>query len=306
MAIENCIRGQYPLLPRGSLDLVPSDSLEGSSQRVAGPDLLPRRARRAHPPDPPHPWVFGAFPDYKLTRIVMSERSCSETDPSLAYRIPHFPSPDRGRRGRAGRQRGSRLAHHDGGRPGLRQMCTCSWSSHPGANRDPCGRTQLAGRLLLHRPAVTTPRRPGPSPTRHPHRLRSAGPLRPGRARGPGPTPGSSSGSSEAHPVDRRHRLPGPPGAGPRQELIDWLGRSPPGPGVRAWPTHADRTAAPQPGRPARRSAPGHRFQVRPERHRPRGGLGAPVTGLRLSAGSNQAEPLGGVDRRGGCSPSAP
>ncbi|MGH9098446.1 MAG: SAM-dependent methyltransferase [Acidimicrobiales bacterium] len=41
------------------------------------------------------PRVFGAFPDYKLTRIVMSEELL-ETDPSLAYRIPHFPSPDWG------------------------------------------------------------------------------------------------------------------------------------------------------------------------------------------------------------------
>ena len=39
--------------------------------------------------------MFRAFPDYKLTRIVMSEELL-ETDPSLAYRIPHFPSPDWG------------------------------------------------------------------------------------------------------------------------------------------------------------------------------------------------------------------
>ena len=41
------------------------------------------------------PRVFGAFPDYKLTRIVMSDELLG-TDPSLAYRIPHFPSPDWG------------------------------------------------------------------------------------------------------------------------------------------------------------------------------------------------------------------
>ena len=41
------------------------------------------------------PRVFGAFPDYKLTRIVMSEELL-EADESLAYRIPHFPSPDWG------------------------------------------------------------------------------------------------------------------------------------------------------------------------------------------------------------------
>jgi SAM-dependent methyltransferase len=41
------------------------------------------------------PRVFGAFPDYKLTRIVMSDELL-QIDPSLAYRIPHFPSPDWG------------------------------------------------------------------------------------------------------------------------------------------------------------------------------------------------------------------
>ncbi|HEX3839897.1 MAG TPA: class I SAM-dependent methyltransferase [Acidimicrobiales bacterium] len=41
------------------------------------------------------PRVFGAFPDYKLTRMVMSDELLG-TDPSLAYRIPHFPSPDWG------------------------------------------------------------------------------------------------------------------------------------------------------------------------------------------------------------------
>jgi SAM-dependent methyltransferase len=41
------------------------------------------------------PQVFGAFPDYKLTRMVMSDELL-QIDPSLAYRIPHFPSPDWG------------------------------------------------------------------------------------------------------------------------------------------------------------------------------------------------------------------
>ncbi len=41
------------------------------------------------------PRVFGAFPDYKLTRIVMADELLG-ADESLAYRIPHFPSPDWG------------------------------------------------------------------------------------------------------------------------------------------------------------------------------------------------------------------
>lgn len=37
--------------------------------------------------------VLTAFPDYKLTRAVL-DSSIDEVDPSLAYRIPQFPSPD--------------------------------------------------------------------------------------------------------------------------------------------------------------------------------------------------------------------
>ncbi len=37
--------------------------------------------------------VLAAFPDYKMTRAVLDE-SLADIDPSLAYRIPQFPSPD--------------------------------------------------------------------------------------------------------------------------------------------------------------------------------------------------------------------
>ncbi len=40
------------------------------------------------------PTFFSAFPDYKLTRTVLADQ-LYETEPSLAWRIPQFPSPDR-------------------------------------------------------------------------------------------------------------------------------------------------------------------------------------------------------------------
>jgi len=40
------------------------------------------------------PTFYAAFPDYKLTRTVMSD-TLFDTDPPLAWRIPQFPSPDR-------------------------------------------------------------------------------------------------------------------------------------------------------------------------------------------------------------------
>jgi SAM-dependent methyltransferase len=40
------------------------------------------------------PTFYSAFPDYKLTRTVLSDE-LYEVEPSLAWRIPQFPSPDR-------------------------------------------------------------------------------------------------------------------------------------------------------------------------------------------------------------------
>jgi hypothetical protein len=39
------------------------------------------------------PRTLGAFPDYKMARVVMDD-STFEAAPDLAWRIPHFPSPD--------------------------------------------------------------------------------------------------------------------------------------------------------------------------------------------------------------------
>ena len=41
-----------------------------------------------------HTRVLGAFPDYKRTKVLIDD-SIADVDPSLAYRIPPFPSPDR-------------------------------------------------------------------------------------------------------------------------------------------------------------------------------------------------------------------
>jgi hypothetical protein len=95
VAIENRIGVKYlsgapedhSNRPFDSLEGYPNGSLARTFSRrelgdlIGQTDLVPR--------------VFGAFPDYKLTRIVMSDEFLG-TDPSLAYRIPHFPSPDWG------------------------------------------------------------------------------------------------------------------------------------------------------------------------------------------------------------------
>ena len=95
VAIENRIGVKYLSGAPEDHSNRPFDSLEGypngSQARTFSRgelDGLIRQTRLI-------PRVFGAFPDYKLTRIVMSEELL-ETDPSLAYRIPHFPSPDWG------------------------------------------------------------------------------------------------------------------------------------------------------------------------------------------------------------------
>jgi Methyltransferase domain len=95
VAIENRIGVKYlsgapedhSNRPFDSLEGYPNGSLARTFSRGELDGLI-RQTRLT-------PRVFGAFPDYKLTRIVMSEELL-ETDPSLAYRIPHFPSPDWG------------------------------------------------------------------------------------------------------------------------------------------------------------------------------------------------------------------
>ncbi|HWD53020.1 MAG TPA: class I SAM-dependent methyltransferase [Acidimicrobiales bacterium] len=95
VAIENRIGVKYLAgapedhsnRPFDSLEGYPNGSLARTFSRGELEELI-RQTRLT-------PRVFGAFPDYKLTRIVMSEELL-ETDPSLAYRIPHFPSPDWG------------------------------------------------------------------------------------------------------------------------------------------------------------------------------------------------------------------
>ncbi len=94
LAIENKLGVKYLAgSPEDHSDR-PFDSVEGyplpAPARTFDRDALAGLFRRAGFPSST---FFSAFPDYKLTRVVMSEDLM--TDPSgLAARLPRFPSPD--------------------------------------------------------------------------------------------------------------------------------------------------------------------------------------------------------------------